>query len=202
VFDAYAWCPSDLLEWRGPAPGLALDAPLAREDGATWLGRMVFVLYTPCDFLPQELARLHALGLGLEDERALAPYAIDAATDELYARKVRPRDLFWLAADGINALFWGLHDWAHFHNHGLFEQRAWTELQCDGAALAWLGRNRATIGLAPARLARLEEEVLALCRARFAEEGLAWDRGPRQAFETLARSTKRITGRREGGKIS
>ena len=103
---------------------------------------MVFVLHGRSDFLPRELARLHAFGLGLADEEALAPWGIDDATDGLYAHRVRPRDALWLAADNLNALFWGLHDWAHFHNHGPFEQRAWTELQCDASALAWLWKNR------------------------------------------------------------
>src|SRR5262249_49606802 len=151
VFDAYGWCASDVLEWRRPAEPLDLETPVAREDGATSLGRMAFVFRRACRFLPQELARLHASGLGLQDERALAPYAVDDATDELYARRERPGDLFWLAADGLNALFWGLHDWAHFHNHGAFEQRAWTELQCDAAALSWLWRNRRAIGIGAER---------------------------------------------------
>ncbi|MEO6572544.1 MAG: hypothetical protein ABIP89_01805 [Polyangiaceae bacterium] len=132
--------------------------------------RMVFVMHTECDFLPKELARLHAFGLGLEDEWALAPYAIDDATDELFARRVRPRELLWLAADNLNALVWGLHDWAHFHNHGPFDERAWTELQCDSAALAWLRLNQGVIGLDERGWERARREVSDVSRARFAAE--------------------------------
>ena len=86
------------------------------------------------EFLPRELARLHAFGYGLEEEWALAPYAIDDATDLLFEKRTTPNGTLWLAADGLRALAWGLHDWAHFHNHGPFEERAWTELQCDASA--------------------------------------------------------------------
>jgi hypothetical protein len=166
VFDAFGWCASDALEWRRPA---------ARWDGAprvdgTDPARMVFVLRGPCDFLPQELARLHAIGLPLGDEQALAPWGIDDATDELHARRIRPRDLLWLAADNLNALFWGLHDWAHFHNHGPFERRAWTELQCDASALAWLWLNRARVGLPEAAWSELARRAAAQAHARFAAE--------------------------------
>jgi len=134
---------------------------------------MVFVFHAECTFLPRELAALHATGMGLVDEWALAPYGIDDATDELYARRVEPASLLWLAADNLNALFWGLHDWAHFHNHGPFEERAWTELQCDSAALAWVRGNREVIGLDDATVARLEAEVTDVCRKRFLDEGKA-----------------------------
>jgi hypothetical protein len=137
---------------------------------------MVFVMHSergdrPGAFLPRELARLHAFGLGLGDEDALAPWAIDDATDGLYARRVRPRDAFWLAADNLNALFWGLHDWAHFHNHGPFTQIAWTELQCDASALAWLWANRGRVPLDDVTWERVRREVETLSRARFAAEG-------------------------------
>jgi hypothetical protein len=118
---------------------------------------------------------LHAFGLGLTDEDALAPWAIDDATDELYAHRVRPGDALWLAADNLNALFWGLHDWAHFHSHGPFEQRAWTELQCDATALAWLWENRTLVPLAEAAWDRARRDVAVLGRARFAGERLALD---------------------------
>jgi hypothetical protein len=176
VFDGFAWCASDVLEWRRPDAGWDDATPLDGSDPA----RMVFVMHRPVDWLPRELARVHAFGLGLleeeeeEEEWALAPYAIDDATDELFARRARPRDIFWLAADNLNALYWGLHDWAHFHNHGPFEQRAYNELQCDAAALAWLWQNRDAIGLSASRWERVREEVTELCRARFEGEGVAW----------------------------
>jgi hypothetical protein len=126
-------------------------------------------------FLPREPAHVHAFGLGLLDDDALAPWAIDDASDELYARRIRPRDVMWLAADNLNALFWGLHDWAHFHNHGPLYHRAWTELQCDATALAWLWTNRATVPLSHATWERARGEVLILARERFAAEGMALD---------------------------
>jgi hypothetical protein len=171
VFDAFGWCASALLEWRRPDASFDASTPL---DGSN-PSRMVFVLRGPQEFLPMELANLHAFGLGLTTEMALAPYGIDDATDGLYAHDVRPHDAMWLAADNLNALVWGLHDWAHFHNHGPFEARAWTELQCDGAALAWLTKNRRVIGAAGLDddvLARVRGELAAISRGRFAAEGV------------------------------
>jgi hypothetical protein len=166
VFDAFGWCESDTLEWRSPSGRFDAAAPIDGSDPA----RMVFVFKRDVEFLPRELARLHAFGLGLENEWALAPWAIDDATDELFARKVRPRDVFWLAADNLNALFWGLHDWAHFHNHGPFVERALTERQCDHAAIEWLWQNKDVIPMDEARWAPLREEVAALGEQRFAVE--------------------------------
>jgi hypothetical protein len=173
IFDAFGWCDSDVLEWR--CPGSWDDAtPIDGSDPA----RMVFVLRPgPFDFLPGELAAVHAFGLGLTDELALAPWGIDAATDGLYAHRVRPRDALWLAADNLNALFWGLHDWAHFHNHGPFEphQRAWTEVQCDASALAWLWINRRDVPLSDDGWERLREHVVRLSRKRFEDGGASFD---------------------------
>jgi hypothetical protein len=167
VFDAFGWCASDQLEWRAAA--WDASTPIDGSDPA----RMVFVTRRgAADFLPRELAAVHAFGLGLTDELALAPWAIDDATDQLYARRVRPHDALWLAADNLNALFWGLHDWAHFHNHGDFEmhQRAWTELQCDTAALAWLWVNRDVVPLADDAWEALRTSVEALASRRFEED--------------------------------
>ena len=169
VFDAFGWCASDTLVWKRPNRAWSLDTPLDGSDPA----RMVFVFHEGADttFLPKELARLHAFGLGLTNEWALAPYAIDDATDELFARRARPRDSFWLAADNLNALFWGLHDWAHFHNHGAFApaQRAWTEVQCDASALAWLWRNRELLELTAEVWDAARLQALAVCAGRFEE---------------------------------
>ena len=176
VFDAFAWCASDWLDWRMPAgePGVAGRFDVATPLDGSDPHRMVFVFHAgaACAFLPRELARLHAIGLGLEEEEALAPWGIDAATDGLYAHRVTPREAMWLAADNLNALFWGLHDWTHFHNHGPFEQRAWTELQCDASALAWLWMNREEVGLEPTVWDRLHAQATALSRRRFEDEGL------------------------------
>ncbi len=167
VFDAFNWCESSTLEWRRPRANLYGTTPIDGSDPA----RMVFVFKARSEpWLPAEVARLHAFELGLTDELALAPYAIDDATDELFARRLPPVDVMWLAADNLNALFWGLHDWAHFHSHGPFEQRAWTELQCDASALAWLGMNREAIGLATSDLDRAAREIIALTSSRFLAE--------------------------------
>ena len=182
VFDAWAWCASDTLEWRLPNPhslrspaatSVQLDKSLAID--ALNPADLVFVFKegADCTFLPKELARFHAKGYGLDEEWALAPYAIDDATDLLYERRVRPRDLFWLAAPSLRALVWGLHDWAHFHNHGPFDQPAMTELQCDLVALAWLRMNREKVGVDDADLQRVALELAELSRSRFVEEGIA-----------------------------
>ena len=183
VFDAFGWCASDVLEWRHTttrrekaerAVGTESAANDATLDGSNPPG-MAFVLRGPLGFLPCELARLHAFGLGLEGEMALAPWAIDDATDLLYEQRARPHECFWLAAGDINALFWGLHDWAHFHSHGPFTQRAWTELQCDLSALAWLWINRHAAGLDEGAWDTMRSQAESLSRTRFAADGLAFD---------------------------
>ncbi len=201
VFDAFGWCASDTLEWRRPvSAGLSSDRSHRAWNPeaairATNPARMVFVLRgeegVDCTFLPREAARLHAFGLGLADEECLAPYGIDDATDELFERRVRPRDAMWLAADGLDGLVWGLHDWSHFHNHGPFEARAWTELQCDAAALAWLWGNREAIGIDAATWERARREVCDVAAGRFEGEGAR--------FEEAWLASPRVRGLLEGG---
>ena len=171
VFDAWAWCESDHLEWRRPATSRQLDKSMVID--AQNPGELVFVFREGADstFLPRELARFHAKGYGLDDEWALAPYAIDDATDLLYERRVKPSTLFWVAAPSLRALVWGLHDWAHFHNHGPFDEPALTELACDFVALSWLRTNRDLIGLEDGDLRRVALELAALSRTRFEGEG-------------------------------
>jgi hypothetical protein len=132
---------------------------------------MAFVLRSPCTFLPLELARLHVEGLELSDEWALAPYGIDDATDRLFEERVTPESLLWLAASDLPGLVWGLHDWAHFHNHGPFVARAWTELQCDAAALVWLWVNRGAVGIDDAAWHGARTALAEVARGRFADEG-------------------------------
>jgi hypothetical protein len=169
VFDAWSWCESDVLEWKLPE-GTSLDCarPIEGENPPG----LVFVLKRKVDWLPTELARLHAPKYGFGDELTLAPWAIDDATDLLYEHRVPPRDVFWLGATTLEALVWGLHDWVHFHNHGPFDQPALTELQCDLVALAWLRRNAETIGLGRERLREVAGDLAALSRTRFREESL------------------------------
>ena len=175
VFDAFGWCPSETLTWGRPALGAGAGWDVTTPIDGGNPARMVFVMHASCTFLPQELARLHAFGLDLDDEWALAPYAIDDATDLLFEKRVAPGSLLWLAADNLNALVWGLHDWAHFHNHGPFEERAWTELQCDASALAWLWINRAIVGLDAMAWERARSEVSRIGRARFEAERKNYD---------------------------
>ena len=168
VFDDFGWCASTTLDWRCRRDRpFDVHAPIDGSDPE----RMVFVFHAECTFLPRELARLHAFGLGLEEELALAPYAIDDATDGFHARGVAPASMLWLAADNANALYWGLHDWAHFHNHGPFERRAWTELQCDAAALHWIELARPHTGMTAADVARVRRQVADLAARRFVDEG-------------------------------
>jgi hypothetical protein len=168
VFDAWSWCESDVVEWRAPSRGFD---PKGSIDG-TNPPDLVFVMHADCTFLPRERAALHAKGHGFVDEWALAPYAIDDATDLLHERRVRPRDVLWIAAGSLPALVWGLHDWAHFHNHGPFDEPAMTELQCDLLALEWLRLNATRIGVAGEVVSGVAGDLAALARKRFAAEGL------------------------------
>ena len=173
VFDGFGWCASDTLEWGLPAAApLEVEAPItaANPPGMAFVMRGEGLAY-----LPRELARLHVGGMGLTTEWALAPWGIDDATDLLFEHRATPGDHLWLATASLAGLFWGLHDWAHFHNHGPFEQRGWTELQCDAAALAWAWVNRGAIGLSDAAWERARAEVAAVGTARFAGEGGRFD---------------------------
>ena len=173
VFDAWSWCPSDVLEVRRATA--SWGEPRIGGDNPPGLVFVIRPEIRPdtrptCELLPRELARLHAFGYGLEDELALAPYAIDDATDLLHEHRVRPREIFWLAASSIDALVWGLHDWVHFHNHGPFDQPAMTELQCDLVALAWLRSNASTLGIGAPQLDQVAADLASLSVRRFAAE--------------------------------
>jgi len=173
VFDAFGWCASDVLEWGRPGEG-ALDVatPITSANPPG----MVFVLRGDrAPFLPRELASLHLPAMGFESEWALAPWGIDDATDLLHAHATPPNESLWLATGALAGLVWGLHDWAHFHNHGPFEQRAWTELQCDVAALAWTWLNREAIGLREGEWQGARESVARVGAERFAAEGLPFE---------------------------
>jgi hypothetical protein len=170
VFDAFGWCASDRIEWGRPgARCIDVDAEVTSANPPG----MVFVMRKETPFLPRELASLHASDMGFEDEWALAPWGIDDATDELYAHRATPGEHLWLAASSVASLFWGLHDWAHFHNHGPFERRAWTEVQCDVSALAWLEVNRVVLGDAGVTAEvreRVRREAAGVAAQRFASE--------------------------------
>lgn len=172
AFDAWGWCASDEVDWRLPAAVTRIDtsAEHARVDGDN-PPELLFVMRDSVAIdLPRELARLHLRGYGFEDETALAPWAIDDATDRFFASRTRPGDTLWLAAPTLRALVWGLHDWVHFHNHGPFDDPARTELQCDLVALAWLRLNQQAIGIDDAMIARVTADLVALSQRRFAPE--------------------------------
>lgn len=174
VFDAFGWCASETLAWSHP--GRAGEPALTpARVGMDNPSGFVFVMHAECTFLPRELARLHAPWVEPEGAWALAPWAIDDATDGLYERRVPPASVLSLAAERLDQLVWGLHDWAHFHAHGPFEERAYTELQCDATALAWLHVNRATLGVDDAAWEAARRDLLALSAQRFAEEGKPFD---------------------------
>lgn len=171
VFDAWRWCDSDFVEvdWR-PRSRFEDEPTIGAENPSG----LVFVMSDTCTFLPRELARLHAPEFDFGDRWALAPYAIDDATDGLYAQRVRPRDVLSLAANSLRALVWGLHDWVHFHNHGPFDDPPRTELQCDLVALAWLRRNREAIGVPETAVERVAGDLAALSHARLTEAKIAF----------------------------
>ncbi len=173
VFDAFEWRASTTLEWWRPQD--RWDASIV--DQAENPSGMTFALRAGRgEFLPRELARLHATGYGFEDEWSLAPYGIDDATDLLFERRETPNETMWLVADGLRALFWGLHDWAHFHNHGPFEERAWTELQCDASALVWLFlAKRVVPAMTDEAWEALRVSASAISRARFEDEEKPFD---------------------------
>jgi hypothetical protein len=172
VFDAFGWCASDWLElrrdvrWEVRTPTLGQNPP-----------GLAFLFAQVPPYLPSELASLHVGALAHEDEWALAPYAIDDATDELYAHRARPRDVLSLAATNLDALVWGLHDWCHFHNHGPFAEPAWTEVQCDASALVWLWHNRGLLGVDEATWEERRVQLEEVAARRFASEGLRFDVG-------------------------
>ena len=174
VFDAYAWCKSDTLQVLLPDTGLAPGLPLAADNPPGF----AFVFHGAHLGLPAEPGELHLPGLLRPGSMVLAPYAIDDATDGLYEHKTAPRTVFLLAVTRFDALYWGLHDWCHFHNHGPFVERAWTELCCDVAALAWLRLNRAALGLQASSLNELVQSAHQLSAQRFADGGVfieAWE---------------------------
>ncbi len=175
VFDAFGWQPSDTLEWTCARGAEDLATPTSANPAG--LG---FVLRPPeVEFLPTELAELHLPRVALEPgARMLAPWAIDDATDLLYETRTPPSRALRLATQSLAALYWGLHDWAHFHSHGPFVERAATELQCDASALVWLALNADRIGLGAERWEATRQAAVALGAERFAAEALPFDPTP------------------------
>ncbi len=161
IFDAWSWCESDTLAWS------PCDLARRRITDGTNPSDLLFLMHAECSFLPRELAELHAPQMKGQDTWALAPYAIDDATDGFYEHRVRPRDILSLHAPSIPAVVWGLHDWAHFHNHGPFDDPPMTELQCDLVALAWIRLNAESLRLGAADLENIRADLAVLARSRF-----------------------------------
>ncbi len=175
VFDAFAWHRSDNLNWlRGPS--FDVRARITADNPAG----LAFLLAEGASFLPHELAILHVPSLSPplpDDARMLAPWAIDDATDLLWETRTPPSGVLTLATTSLAALFWGLHDWAHFHNHGPFTERAPTELQCDASALVWLrlGARAGALELDEGAWERVRLDVVDMAVERHALEGLRFD---------------------------
>lgn len=186
VFDAFGWHTSDTLEW------LHLDRPadtveLPSSENPPGLAFVIRGDARAFPFLPWELCELHVPRIGLPlGSRMLAPWAIDDATDLLYETRTPPGNALFLATTSVAALFWGLHDWAHFHSHGPFEERAATELQCDVTALVWLRLNAAITGIDEATWERTREAAVGLTRARATQEGVTLDENKLSCEHLLA----------------
>ena len=185
VFDAYAWCASDTLSVLAPDGGIAPGRPLSGDNPPGF----AFVFHGPQFGLPAEPGELHLPGLLPAGSMVLAPYAIDEATDGLYEQMIAPNAVFSLAVVRFDALYWALHDWCHFHNHGPFVQRAWTELCCDATALTWLNINARLVGLQAHEQDELARAVHKLCTQRFADEGLLNTRVETLVAEITVRRT-------------
>jgi len=174
VFDAFGWHASTVVEWCS-ASGIG-EPSLPTSANPPGLGFVLRGEKGAFAFLPREGCALHLPRLPLpQDADMLAPWAIDDATDLLYEHRVAPHDALFLATTSLAALYWGLHDWAHFHSHGPFEQIAATELQCDVSALVWLTLNRDVLGLDDTHLEALRCSALELTAARAASEGVTLD---------------------------
>jgi hypothetical protein len=183
-FDGFGWCSSTALTVRMPKV-LSRTEPVTGENP----GEMLFLLRGEALFLPKELAYLHLADLSPQalGEWSLAPYAIDDATDELFARKLTPAPWMTLVTRSVRGLFWGLHDWSHFHNHGPFINIPETELQCDLAALHWMRLNISAWGGSKHELQEIETLVFAHALERFvASNARALVAQAKQVYDGLA----------------
>jgi hypothetical protein len=186
-FDGFGWCASTTLAVR-MSSSLSHAEPVTGENP----GEMLFLLRGEALFLPKELAYLHLADLSPEarGEWSLAPYAIDDATDELFARKLSPAPWMTLVTRSVRGLFWGLHDWSHFHNHGPFTNIPETELQCDVAALHWMRLNMNAWGGSRGELQGIASHVFAHALKRFtASNAYARIAHAKQVYETLSSNT-------------
>lgn len=201
VFDAFGWAKSTTLGWcpehRADASNMAAGEPtLPTSSNPPGLG---FVIRGPrgaFPFLPRESCSLHLPRVELpRDADMLAPWAIDDATDLLYENRTAPNDALFLATTSLAAVYWGLHDWAHFHSHGPFEEVAATELQCDVSALVWLRLNRGALGLGDDLWDTVRRCAVELSTERAATEGVALDMSWLEADELVTLAEAAATAR-------
>jgi hypothetical protein len=188
VFDGFGWCASASLRVRSAQAQLrcgAADIDALTSDNPAG---MLFIVHGACpQDLPLESAEGHTSHAALNAAQVLAPWAIDDATDSLFATRTAPHSVLSLWTRDFAGLYWGLHDWSHFHNHGPFEARAWTELQCDFAALCWVHANRTVLDVAEGVGTQLAQRVIALSEARFQAENL---QSPRAHLEECMRNAQ------------
>jgi hypothetical protein len=183
VLPDFEWTTPRWLDVVLPEAGLERLAPITADNPP----RMLFLVAPGSNVpLPTEAAALHMPALP-DDAKVLAPWAIDDATDLFFAAQAPPEEVLTLATDSLRGVFWGLHDWAHFHSHGPFERIAETELQCDVAALVWLWDNRELLATTLAEYTRVAANVGALWHARFTAEARAFSLAP--TLDYLARRT-------------
>jgi hypothetical protein len=175
VWDDYGWCPPTFVTVRTlDSLGGAFAPPSMKNPEDLWfvVKNRPLLQASALAPLPLEVGEVHTRMLTQRDEWVLAPYGIDDATDFLWEARVAADDVFELATKSMAGLFWGLHDWCHFHNHGPFIERAWTELQCDLSALAWILHQ--SLGLTDAQKDSLALGARERCQTRFHEEGKRW----------------------------
>ena len=126
---------------------------------------------TTCDVLAARARALHAFGLGLDDEEALAPWAIDDATDELYAHARRAaRRPVARGRQPERALLGAPRLGALSPPRARSSSGRGPSSSATPAALAWLWANRDAVPLERRCWERLRGEALALSRTRFAAE--------------------------------
>jgi hypothetical protein len=172
VFDGFGWCSSTTLRLSLPARRHELQWKALDRINFDNPAGMYFVRThgARCE-LPEEDASGHSAHWALAGRRILAPWAIDDATDALYAQRIVPRLELELWANDVAGVYWGLHDWVHFHNHGAFDDRPATELQCDLTALDWIHRNRQLLSLDAQCISTLVLRIRDLNAHRFSTAG-------------------------------
>lgn len=173
VFDAYGWSTSDVVVWNHPEDLVARPLALSNPTRQLFLFREEFFASRADaeEILPREKGEGHWPAFFGKDEWVLAPYAIDDATDELFAHRLAASSVLELVADSLAGVFWGFHDWMHFHHHGPFTDVPRTELQCDVGAFVWTDVNRELLGLSSDDMRSLYNTVRGFSEVRLGHGG-------------------------------